>query len=183
MAHKFQKVLPMVSGLLCVTFLCISARAACSVPSFAAATNFPAGSQPLSVGTGDLNSDENEIRRRQLQLEHNLNPLRQWHRGFRSGCNLPCGNQPKRRGRAEMPCGLKSCSGGFGGHSPTSCRFALNSATRPGVPPVWEPICVTRNPPSFNGRKSSVMLESVPLVENRNLGWRAFDTSKKKMLF
>ena len=88
-----------------------------------------------------------------------------------------------RSGRAEMPCGLKSCTGGFVGHSPTSRRFRSNSATRPGVPPVCEPICVTRNPPSFSGRKSSVMFESVPLVENRNLGWRAFDTSKKKMLF
>ena len=82
-----------------------------------------------------------------------------------------------------MPWGLKSCSGGSAGHSPVSCRLASNSATRPGVPPVWEPICVTRNPPSFNGRKSSVMLERVPLVENMNLGRRGSDTSKKKMLF
>ena len=57
MTPGFQKVLATVSGVLCVTLLCISARAACSVPSFAAATNFPAGSQPLSVGTGDFNSD------------------------------------------------------------------------------------------------------------------------------
>ena len=39
-----------------------------------------------------------------------------------------------RSGRAEMPCGLKSCSGGSAGHSPVSCRLASNSATRPGVP-------------------------------------------------
>jgi hypothetical protein len=44
---------------------------------------------------------------------------------------------------------------------------------RPGVPPVWDPICVTRNPPSFSGRKSSVMFESVPVVENMNFGRRA----------
>ena len=40
--------------------------------------------------------------------------------------------------------------------------------------------CVTRNPPSFNGRKSSVMLESVPLVESMNFGRRGSDTSKKE---
>jgi hypothetical protein len=27
------------------------------------------------------------------------------------------------------------------------------------------------------------MLERVPLVENRNFGWRGLETSKKKMLF
>lgn len=57
MVYQSQKLLAAVSGLLCVTFLCINARAACSVPGFAAATNFAAGSQPLSVGIGDLNSD------------------------------------------------------------------------------------------------------------------------------
>lgn len=57
MVYQSQKLLAAVSGLVCVTFLCINARASCGVPSFAAATNFAAGSQPLSVGIGDLNSD------------------------------------------------------------------------------------------------------------------------------
>ncbi len=50
-------------------------------------------------------------------------------------------------------------------------------------PPVSDPICETRNPPSSSGRKSSVMLESGALVENRKRGLRASETSKKKMPF
>ncbi|MGI9068895.1 MAG: FG-GAP repeat domain-containing protein [Pyrinomonadaceae bacterium] len=57
MAYKSQKLLAAISGLLCVTFVCTNARAACTVPSFAAAANFAVGSQPLSVGIGDFNSD------------------------------------------------------------------------------------------------------------------------------
>ena len=41
-----------------------------------------------------------------------------------------------RSGRAEIPCGLKSCCGGSAGHSPIIRRPSSNSATRPGVPPA-----------------------------------------------
>lgn len=57
MKYQSQKLSAAVSSLLFVSFLCINARAACSVPSFAAANNFAVGTQPLSVGIGDFNSD------------------------------------------------------------------------------------------------------------------------------
>ena len=68
-------------------------------------------------------------------------------------------HQVESRARAEMPCGLKPSSGGLSGHSLTRFRPASNSASRPGAPPVAEPICVTRKPPPSSGRKSSVMLD------------------------
>ena len=57
MKQQSQKLSAVVSSLLLVSLLCINARAACSVPGFPVATNFAAGTQPLSVGIGDFNSD------------------------------------------------------------------------------------------------------------------------------
>ena len=75
-----------------------------------------------------------------------------------------------RSGRTSMPCGLKPSVGGRSGHSWTSCSAPSNSATRPGEPPVAEPIMVTRKPPFGSGTKASVMLECNVPAENRNRG-------------
>ena len=78
---------------------------------------------------------------------------------------------------------LNPSAGGLEGYSATSRRSRSNSATRPGAAPVAGPIWVMRKPPSGRGRKSSVTLELGALVEKRNFGWRAFETSKKKIPF
>ena len=57
----------------------------------------------------------------------------------------------------------------IGGHSADQSEIGVELGHPAGRSPAWDPICVTRNPPPFSGRKSSVMFESVPLVENRNL--------------
>src|SRR2546426_862453 len=57
MKYQSQKLSAVVSALLFVSFLCTNARAACNAPSFAAASNFAVGTQPLSVGVGDFNGD------------------------------------------------------------------------------------------------------------------------------
>src|SRR5678815_3093430 len=84
-------------------------------------------------------------------------------------------------GRTEIPWGLKPSVGGLSGHSCTSWRFWSNSATRPGDPPVLEPIIVTRNPPPARGIGSSVILESWARVEEMELGFFGLKKKKKKM--
>ena len=75
-------------------------------------------------------------------------------------------------GRTEMPCGLNPSVGGVEGHEPTWRSLPSNSTTRPGASPLAEPIWVMRKPPCGSGKKSSVMLENLSLVENRNRGAR-----------
>ncbi len=86
-----------------------------------------------------------------------------------------------RSGRTEIPCGLKPSAGGLAGHEPTRRSQPSNSTTRPGAPPLAEPIWVTRNPPFGSGKKSSVMLEFGSAEENRNRGLLGWVTSKKKI--
>ena len=88
-----------------------------------------------------------------------------------------------RSGRAEMPCGLKSCVGGSAGHSATSCRLASNSATRPGVPPVVG--AHLRHQESAFLQRQEVVGDVGERAARREQESRlaGFDTSKKKMLF